>query len=361
MKTHFSPRSITLVALAFFVTLQAQAQEGGLPKPRVAPTPKRTPTPVSKKTPTPTPTPNLPLSREPQTVPPVSFNQSVEGRLDPQTSGRLSQHGYYDEYAFTASSADLFSIKLETNDQNLAVQIFDQNRSGLVLLRNPENVFTLEPPGTLPADGDYHVRVVGTLADAKGGPVPYTLKINYLGLTKAGYQARLEQIVNHFNQAKNVDEAVTGLEQLTRANPSEPQAYEYLGLIYARKDLAKAASLMEQAIKLGGAAMFEITHDNKWNEPRGRGENLLWDDPRNRWLQIRPGQLVLVEPGDPKLVPLSLDGPRIKEVRRVGASAVITIKPVGPGKPYFFRPTTRNPTESELIINLIKTYVQRKG
>ena len=308
------------------------------------------------------------LQREPATIAPVAFSQLTEGNLDPQSSGRLSASSYYDEYTLKATSADLFTIQLQTAHPDLAVQVFDQNRAGLPILKDPRTgEFRLDTPGgTLPGDGEYHVRVIGSIAEAKAGPVPYTLKLNRTGLTEAGYQVRVQQIVSTFNApaTKNVDETIKALEQLTSEDPNRPQAYEYLGMVYLydRHDLAKAVGLMGQAMKLGGAATFRVAYDTQWRRPvRRAGENFVFEDPRVSWLKLQPGQITLLDPTDAQRTVFSHSGKQIKEINRVGATPLIMVRAIGTRKPYFFGPSSKDQGEAEVIVNMIKDYVLQKG
>jgi len=159
MKTQLLLRAVILLVLILFLHLIASAQGGSgnlppLPKPSPKPTtkPKAAATPKPKTEPKSTAAAPHNMVREPANIPPITFDQNAEGNLDPQTSGRISQSSYYDEYALTASSADLFTIQLQTANPTLAVQIFDQNRAGLPILKDPQTgEFRLAPPSsTLP-------------------------------------------------------------------------------------------------------------------------------------------------------------------------------------------------------------------
>jgi hypothetical protein len=341
---------------------------GPTPRPKTTPTPKPKTTPKPTPTPRPTPTPPVSYRREPAAVPPVSFNQATAGRLDPQTAGRISATSYYDEYRLMATTADLFTIQLETSDPSLAVQIFDQQQAGQPIQRDPQtNDFKLATPGsTLPADGEYRVRVLGTIADAKAPAISYTLNIRRSGLTEEGYMARLEQIVRAFNSSdvKNADEAITRIEELVAADPNRPKGYETLAVahLYYRKDLTKAVSLMEKAIKLGGAAMFKVTHDSQWRRPEKKGDVIEFPDLRTSWLYIRPDQVTLIDTTDPQKIHFSLGGKQIKEINRVGPSPLINIRPQGRGlRPFLLHPITRNVAEAEIMVNMIKSYVLKQN
>jgi hypothetical protein len=373
-------RWTTLLASLLLFSLPVRAQESGLPplpKPKAKPTPSpktaATPKPKSSANPKSTakesPLAPANLRREPARIPTITFNQVAEGNLDPKTSGRISQHSYYDEYALTATTADIFTIQLQTSAPQLAVQVFDRSQTGLPILKDPRtSEFRLDTAGgTLPADGEYRVRVLGAPIEAQSSPIAYTLKINRTGLTEAGYQARLQQIVTAFRSPgpKEVDEAITKLTELTQADPNRPPAYEMLGVLYLyhRNDVAKAVSSMEQSLKLGGSATFRVTHDSQWRRPvRKQGENFDWEEQRLSWLKIRPGQVTLIDVTDARRISFSLGSQQIKEIKLNAPSPIFTITPAGPrSKPYFFSAGTRLRAEAEVIINMINDYVRKKG
>jgi hypothetical protein len=370
MKTRSFHLWIILVALAspYCFSLSVQAQESGLPP---LPKPKTTPTPRPKVTATPKPNANntpTNLLREPAAIAPLAFNQGAEGNLDAKTAGRLTQTSYYDEYIVMATGGELFTIRLQSANPGLAVQVFDKEKAGLPILKDPRTgEFKLDTPdGTLPGDGEYRVRVLGALAEANAAPIAYKLNLNLTGWTEDGYRARLQQIISAFNAPgeKKVNEAIAQLEQLAHEDAGKPGAYEHLGVLYLyhRSDLAKALAQMEQAIKLGGSASFQITHDRQWRQPRKQGQTFNWDDQRISWFKIRSGQIEVTDSSESPQTLLSTSGRQIKGIERAGASAVIEIKPEGArNKSRYFAPNTKNPAEAEAIVNLMKTHILGKG
>jgi len=382
MTTRLFQRIFILLALSFVISASSRAQGlGDLPpvktvKPKTTTTTttraKPTPTPKTKATPKPTPkpTPTPPVSykRDPATIPQISFNLATAGNLDPQTSGRITATGYYDEYKLTATNADLFTIQLQTSDPSLTVQIYDGSQAGQPIQKDPQSgEFKLTTPGnTLPADGEYRVRVLGTIPEEKASAVAYTLNIKRSGLTEEGYTARLQQIVTAFNSSggKDADEAISRIEELIAIDPNKSKAYETLAAayLYHRKDLAKAVNLMEKAIKLGGSAMFKVTHDSQWRRPEKKGDGIEFPDLRTSWLYIRPDQVTLIDTADPQRIYFSVGSRQIKEVNRVNQTPLIAIKPPGlRAKPYLIHPSTRNQAEAEVIVNMIKSYVLKQN
>lgn len=364
MITRFLRQLPILLALAAFPLSNARAQGSGdlppLPKPKTTPKPKTAATPKPDTTTAP-----ANLLREPANIPPIRFNQSADGNLDPKTSGRLTQNNYYEEYALTAMGGELLTIQLQSANATLAVQVFDKEKVGLPVLKDPRTgEFKLDTPDTgLPGDGEYRVRVLGVIAEANAKPVAYTLKLNFTGLAEEGYNAQLQQIILAFNASgsKNADVAITKLEQLVRDEPRKPGAYERLGMLYLyqRQNLQQALKHMEQAIKLGGAAIFQITHDRQWGKPSGKGQALTWKEQRDSWLNIRFRQIEVTNSKEQSLVTAS--GQQIKELKRTKDAPVIEFKDTVAKQSRYFAPSTKNDAEVEAIMNLIKTHVLPKG
>jgi len=355
-----------LLAASGFFNLTALAQQSGLPP---LPKPKTTPTPKPRASVTPKPdTNNTPanLLRDPANVPPIMLNQAANGNLDPKTAGRLTQSSYYDEYALTALGGELFVIQLQSANPTLAVQVFDKERAGLPILKDARTgEFKLDTPdgGLPPGDAEYRVRVQIPNVEANAVPIAYTLKLNLTGLTDDGYSARLQQISVAFNASggKGGDVAITKLEQLARDEPRKPGAFERLGMLYLyhRHDPTQALKQMEQALKLGGAAIFQITHASQWRQPAGKGQALVWKDERISWLNIRSGQIEVTNSDEASLITAS--GQQIKEIGRMKGSPVIEMKGSGGNPSRYFAPFTKNEAEVDAIVNLIKAHVLRKG
>lgn len=368
MKMRLLYRLLMLAMLLMPAGFDAYAQGGSGKLPPVPKT-KTTPTPKPRASATPKPETNntsANLLRDPATVPPLTFNQAASGNLDPKTAGRLTQSSYYDEYALTALGGEVLVIQLQSANTTLAVQVFDKERAGLPILKDPRTgEFRLDTPdgGLPPGDGEYRVRVQIPNVEANAAPIAYTLKLNLTGLTDDGYSARLQQISLAFNASsgKGGDVAITKLEQLARDEPRKSGAYERLGMLYLYhgRNLQQALAQMEQAIKLGGSAIFQITHDSQWRQPAGKGQALTWKDERNGWLNIRSGQIEVTNSDEASLITAS--GQQIKEIVRMKDAPVIEIKGIGRNPSRYFSPSTKNEAEVEAIINLIKTHVLRKG
>ncbi len=199
--------------------------------------------------------------------------------------------------------------------------------------------------------------------EATAAPIAYTLKLNLTGLTDDGYRARLQQLILAFNASggKGADLAIAKLEQLARDEPRKAGAYERLGLLYLyqRHDLTQALRQMEQSLKLGGAAIFQITHDSQWRQPDRKGQTLTWKDQRRGWLNIRSGQIEVTNSDEASLI--SASEQQIKEIGRVKDAPVIELKGSTRNQSRYFAPSSNDQAEVEAIINLIKTHVLRKG
>lgn len=298
-------------------------------------------------------------AREPEATPQLSFNVAVEGRLTPQTSGRITATSFYDEYKLTATAADLFTIRLETPDPSLQIQIFDSNHQGLPIRRAGDFEWEM-PDKTLPADGEYRVRILKTDASDKAPAIAYTLNINRTGLTEQGYQTRFEQIIKAFNasEGKNAREAIAGIEELVRLDPKKSRGYEMLGVLwlYHGQDLNKAVGLMEQAIRLGGAATFQVAYTQGRKPDKKDVANLS-----KGWLSIRPDQAEMADLNSQRRY-FSISGKQVREINRSGSSPLIEIKPSTKGsKSYWLQPVSENVQEAETISNMLKTYVQKQN
>lgn len=367
----FRKTILRLSAFAFLllcagVSVRAQQGDGDLP-PLPKSKPKTTPTTRTKATPR--PTPRVPTFREPASLPPLAFNQPMDGGLDGQTAGRIPPGTYFNEHLLTATTSDLFTIQLQSANPSLTVQLTDNNRMDVPLVRDERTgVYRVKnADGVVPADGEYRVRVLVN-ASAPPQPILYKLTVTRTGLTEAGYAARLDQIIKDFNAQRDVNAAASRLEALTKDDPNRPGAFEYLGVLYIESsgDLVKATTAMTQAIKLGGAALFRITHDSRWRRPeregRGPGLKIAWPDARTNWLKIYKDKLVITDLVDEKKNLLELGGAQIQNFGRVAISPVVFIKHnLRTLRPDNISFSVRNPPEAELVVDLINNFVAHKN
>ena len=353
------------VIIALLATMAlAQGGSGKLPAPKTPPKPKPTPKPVREE---PVPPPS---SRPPASVPPIAFNQLITGSLDPKSSGQIKTGIYYDEYLMQGSDDDIFTIFLQSPNTGLTVQVYDAQGHGLPTLRDPRSgEFKLDTQGaTLPAVGEYRVRVVGVVAD-NSPAIGYTIRLNRTGLTEAGYQERLQSIILAFNspETKNVDETITKLEGLVDLDGSQPGGYELLGVMYLyhRNDVSKAATAMENAIRLKGAAVFRVVHDPVLGRaPRKKPDGTYdWVESKTSWLRIQPDQLSLADMTNEQESIFSLTSSQIREAlpSKAGTLPIISLKTPTQAKGYSFSPGTKAQSEADLILKMLRTYVPPRG
>ena len=358
--THLTPKLFWLLLLA--VPVLAQGGGGDLPpvpkatssKTKAKPTTSKTKTPATK-----TP-PKILVAKEPAQVDEIAFNELVESKIEAQTAGRIPPNVYYQELSFTGTDADLFEIQVNSSQAAVKVELYDAHKINVPLKRDElSGLYRLNTDGfILPSDGTYRVRVSVAPSPTLAAPIPFTVKLIHNGLTAAGYQFRLQQIVKGFSPQKP-DESIAQLERLTQDDPKKPGAYEYLGLLYNefKKDQAKASASMLQAIKLGGAAIFKVAHDNQWRRPNRdrKTQRMLFSDLRTSWLRISTTQLVIADFNIPDKALLTLTSEQLKEVNRVPPSAFFFIKhdnkKIKPDTITFGVPT---PVEADLIVDLIK-------
>lgn len=337
-----------------------QGGSGRLPGSK-PPKPKPTPKVVKVEEPV-----AIPSSRPPAKVPPIAFNQLITASLDPRTSGQIKSGIYYDEYQLQGSDDEIFTIFLQSPNPALTVQVYDKDGHGLPTLRDPRSgEFKLDTQGgTLPAAGEYRLRIVGVVADSTPA-IGYTIRLNRTGLTETGYQERLQSIILGFNgpEAKNVDETIAKLEKLVDDDASQPGAHELLGVMYLyhRNDLVKAAAAMENAIKLKGAAVFRVTHDSVIGRaPRRKPDGQYdWIDSRTSWLRVQPDQLSMSDMTNEQETVFSLNGSQLREAltTKSGTMVVISIKTPTQPKGYSFTPGTKGQPEADLILKFLRTYV----
>ena len=361
----------TLVFIWATLSLTALAQSGGGDLPPVpkasAAKPKPKPTPTSKaKAPVAKPTPKVMAAKEPAKVDAISFDQAVEGKIEALTAGRIPPNVYYQDFTFTGTDADLFDLQITSAHAALKVELLDANKISVPLKRDEQTgLYRLNTNGfILPSDGEYRVRISVAPSPVLAAPIPYTLKLNHTGLTAAGYQYRLQQIVKGFSPQKP-DESIGQLERLVRDDPKQPGAYEYLGLLYNefKRDQVKASVAMSQALKLGGAAIFKITHDSQWRRPsRDRKmQRLAFQELKTNWLRVSTTQLVIADFNVPDKALLTFSREQISEVNRVLPSAFIYIKHENKKiKPDVITLALTTPVEADIVLDLIKGNLLRK-
>jgi hypothetical protein len=365
---------VLLLSLSFFQAQQVAAQGGSGTLP---PATKSKPTPTPKgKTSTAKPgtntatntavTENKPASvnRRPASTPALAFNQAVNASLDAQSSGRIATGSYYNEYVLTAKASDLLSIQFQPDNPSLALRIYDPAHNELPIVKDSmTGDYRFDTPtGTLPADGEYRVRLLNTSEDKKAAGA-YTLKVVRSGMTEAAYEAQLQKIAGQFKggDAANLDATIAQLDQLIAEDANKPGAYELLGVVYLnhKGDAAKAESNMEQAIKLGGAAMFKIAYDAQWRRPKRVGQSFEWEDPKQAWLRVYEGKAILADPNNPQQNIFALLAAQIRGIERMAPAPVINVQGLA-RRNYLFSPASKQAAEADLMMRLLQAHVLRK-
>lgn len=361
------------IALAACLVCPASAQGSGDLPPATKSKPKPTPVPKGKTSaPKPVPGTNVvaeskpsSLTRRPASTPPLVFNQPVIASLEAQGTGRLATGHYYNEYVLTAKASDLLMIQFQPDSNPLSLRIYDQARAELPIVKDSmTGDYRFDTPtGTVPADGEYRVRVLNP-ADDKKAIGAYSLKVTRTGMTEAAYEARLQAISGRFKagETASVDETIQQLDELIAEDANKPGAYELLGVLhlYYKNDSVKAVSQMEQAIKLGGAGMFKVSYDSQWRRPKRTGGGFVWEDPRTAWLRVQDGKAVLADMSNPNLTISTLQGAQINKMERLPILPVIIVQTI-PRLVVQFSPASKNGAEADLIIKLLQSYVSKKS
>lgn len=345
---------------SFNVSFHAHAQGGD------ARLPDKKAAPEKKPAPAPAPRSNVRSSRPAEPAKPVetspltlSFNQEAKSQLDPRATEKFA------DFLLNARSGDWLTIKLSSGNPALSVQLLNKDGTEVGLTKDAATgEYKLNTPmGGVPADGEYRVRVAGPVSGRTA--VPFTIKVNRLGLTTNAYNERFQKILLDFreNDPASVDDTLAKLEELTREDSSRAGAFEFLGIIYLsqRHDVVKAEAALEQALKLNGAAVIKISFDSQWRRlAKLRSGKVNWEDARTGWLRIRPGQLQLTDPGHRPLA--ALNSAQIKEVGRLAIqdNYVITLSAENTRRPFIFAPSSLQLAEADLVLKLIQTHVLGK-
>jgi hypothetical protein len=345
---------ILLLSLNASFKVYAQSGTGELPGTKPTPAPKGGKPTAKAGTPTAPVTPVTPT---------LAFGEELKGKLDPRTSDKGPGGTIFEDHILNAKSEDLLTFRIESENTSLSLQIFDKDKAE-VPVTNASGEFKINTQtGGLPTDGEYRVRVSGAISGRNA--VPFTLKVNRLGLTPAAYGERFQRIFANYRETDqaSADEALAKLEELAKDDPSRPTTFEMLGVVYLynRSDVEKAEQAMEQAIKLNGAAVVKITFDGRWRRMvKLRTGNFGFEDARTGWLRIRPGQLTLTDLSNKTLA--TLNGQQIKEMSKIVTSTnnLVSITAVNVRTPFIFAPGSMKSIEADLVVKLIQNHVMGK-
>jgi len=331
-----------LVALILLpVMAAAQGGSGELPGTKPAPRPRREGAPA---------------------ISAITLDKSIESRLDPRTSDKIAAGNFFQEFDWPAARANhLYSIKLQTEDPNIVVQVFDRENVEVPLSKDASGNWSVKTTtGGLPADGDYIVRVSGRIGVRKA--VPYTLTFARQGLLPAIYNERFQNIILKFRESDptSVDETLTKLDELAAEDDYKPGALEFIGIIqlYNKGDFEKAEKAMERAIKANGAAVLRIYHDKQWRGMiKSADGKFNFQEPQTGWIRIRPGRLVISDYSNRTLA--AIENGKVTEVLKIesGDSSLVSVAAEGAPTPYIFMPGTKQAAEAEIVMRLIQKHV----
>lgn len=292
----------------------------------------------------------------------ITLDRAIESRLDPRTSDKIAAGNFFQEYDWPAARAnDLYTIRLQTEDPNIVVQVFDRENIEVPLSKDASGNWSVKTnTGGLPADGDYIVRVSGRIGVRKA--VPYTMTVARQGLLPAIYNERFQNIILNFRESDpaSVDETLARLDELAAEDDYKPGALEFIGIIqlYNKGDFEKAEKAMERAIKANGAAVLRIYHDKQWRGTvKGADGKFNFQEPQTGWLRIRPGRLLIADFGNRTLA--TLENGKVTEVLKIesGESSLVSVAADGAPTPYIFMPGTKQAAEADIVIRLIQKHV----
>src|SRR5215510_408690 len=265
-----------------------------------------------------------PCNPAPKTLPRIKFDETVPGKLSPQTSGCDDRtKRYFQAYQLEgAFGGDIVQLDLksagadgaagaEGQSSDLFVQVIDQTGNEIA----PEGESDTPPSRQviLPTSGDYTLRVISKSDKSSD----YRLSVTRKGLTDEGYRAQLERAYAaiaepdsptfygslnlhlerlksfSFNDGKalerKISEATAVLDRLRDLSPDKPEAYSMLSAIqlYYRKDLGSARDLAVKALLLGGEARFRVSFGEKLD----RNQRRVTDSNFPCWLIIKKGRI----------------------------------------------------------------------
>ncbi|MBO0724382.1 MAG: hypothetical protein J2P52_02185 [Blastocatellia bacterium] len=299
----------------------------------------------------------------------LAFGVERKGKLDPKTSGKNASGSLYEEMILKAESEDSLSFRVKSNDPSLdtslGLQIFGRNNAEVAVAKASPGEFKIATPtGGLPANGDYRVRVTGPINGRSA--VPFTIKVDRLGLTSTAYNERFSKIYEKYNEKDpaSVEETAVKLERLARDAPNYPTAFERLGIIYleSRNDIGKAEWAFAQAIKTGGVARLAISYDSKWRQmTKLRSGDTGFEDKRTGWLRIKAGMLTLHDARDKMLV--TLTGQQIKELSKTLAATynLVQITTDNPRRTYIIAPERMRQVDADLVVKLLQNHATGKA
>ncbi|MEP6944304.1 MAG: hypothetical protein ABJA02_00185 [Acidobacteriota bacterium] len=169
----------------------------------------------------------------------------------------------------------------------------------------------------------------------------------------ANYQNLLEKAVDLYDTKKDVDGAISTLQQAVRLDPREARAYQQLGFVYlyGQKNFDEAEKYMRQAIDRGGSAVFRVFHDHDGlftNTCQGSlfiakdGVRFESDDNKHTF-----------QTADTNIKQLKMNSKFTTFYKMKAGSFKIVLKSGDDDVKFVFAPLTDNALESKMIIRLI--------
>jgi hypothetical protein len=259
-----------------------------------------------------------PCNPPPKTLPRIKFDDSLTGKLSPQTSfcDEKTKEYYHSYQLDGALGGDIIQFDLQSEPaSNLVVQVIDQAGRPIETGGDGESDSPVETGVgrqlVLPTAGDYTVRII----DRSNRASDYRLSVTRKGLTDQGYRGQLERayaaiaepdkptfyssLNHHFERIRpfsdgkaseqKINEAVAILERLREMAPDKPEAISMLATIqlYYRKDVTGARDLAAKALELGGEARFRVNYGEKLDKDQRR----VTDGNTPCWLIIKKGKV----------------------------------------------------------------------
>lgn len=162
--------------------------------------------------------------------------------------------------------------------------------------------------------------------------------------------------------AKDAARATQLLSQAIRMEPNQPRAYQLLGFtqLYLQGNISEAEKNMRRAIELGGSAAFRVFHDHANGSFNSTCSGTLFVTKSNITYKADDGRdtFETEDAGVREIKVNNLAGGAFGALlggRDLGAFH-IKVKRASDSKNYNFAPLTKKRAESELIINLVKSY-----
>ena len=167
------------------------------------------------------------------------------------------------------------------------------------------------------------------------------------------YQDLLEKAVYQYDTSRDVNGAISTLQDAVKLDPTQSRAYQQLGFayLYGLKNFTEAEKYMQEAIDRGGSAVFRVYHDH----------GALMTDVCQGSLYIAKDSVHFES--DDNIHTFETTDDNIKEAKVNGkfssmfnaklGSFKISLKNGDVSKNFNFAPLTNDPQESKMVVKLI--------